>query len=370
MIRELLFLDEPTNGLDPGGRDDMLGLIERTGTIFGISVIMSSHLLGEIESVCDALVVIDEGTLVQSGAVSSFTGLVAVVEVEVDREPELLARRLGELGLAASPEWTHRRRRATGRDSRRRPRGQPTGRRDGGRARTASRSRRTPAPGVERHLQVDGRGGTVTEHGGGSHGEIYDLGYRNYDGPRRGRAYAVRSLCALSIRNTFGLGRGALPKVLAFGLAVLALVPAIVQLITAALVGPSDFSVLKPQDYFGLIQIVLVLFVAAMASDLVGNDRRSNTLVLYFSRPIKRDDYVLAKIFSLAIALLALTLLPQLLGFAGNWLGARDTTAWFTDNASDLAWIVVSSLLVSAMLAAIGVAIATFASRRAFAMIR
>ncbi len=99
---KLLFLDEPTNGLDPQGREDMLGLIERTGRTFGVSVIMSSHLLGEIETVCDSLVVIDGGELVQAGDVSSFTNLVGSLTVEVDRDPELLATRLLELGLEAS----------------------------------------------------------------------------------------------------------------------------------------------------------------------------------------------------------------------------------------------------------------------------
>ncbi|HWL43769.1 MAG TPA: ABC transporter ATP-binding protein [Ilumatobacter sp.] len=98
---KLLFLDEPTNGLDPNGRDDMLGLIERTGSQFGISVIMSSHLLGEIESVCSALVVIDAGQLVQAGAIDDFTGASGVLVVEVDRDHELLHQRLVAAGLTA-----------------------------------------------------------------------------------------------------------------------------------------------------------------------------------------------------------------------------------------------------------------------------
>ena len=57
----LVLLDEPTNGLDPAGRDDMLELIRRIGTEFGISVIVTSHLLGELERVCDDIVVIDGG---------------------------------------------------------------------------------------------------------------------------------------------------------------------------------------------------------------------------------------------------------------------------------------------------------------------
>ena len=56
---QLVLLDEPTNGLDPAGRDDMLGLIRRIGTEFGISVLVTSHLLGELERVCDHVVVID-----------------------------------------------------------------------------------------------------------------------------------------------------------------------------------------------------------------------------------------------------------------------------------------------------------------------
>lgn len=198
-------------------------------------------------------------------------------------------------------------------------------------------------------------------------GEIYDLGYRNYDGPRLGRRYAIRSLIVLSLRNTFGLGRGSLPKVLAFGLAAIALLPAILTVIGGA-IGGEEFEFVEYHDYFGLIQIVIVLFVAAMASDLVGNDSKNNTLPLYFSRPIERDDYVLAKIAALAMALLSLTLLPQSLVFVGNWLGATDSTDWLRDNASDLWRIGASSALASLQLAAIGLAIAMFTTRRAFAL--
>ncbi|MGI9604719.1 MAG: ABC transporter permease subunit [Acidimicrobiales bacterium] len=199
-------------------------------------------------------------------------------------------------------------------------------------------------------------------------GEIFDLGYRNYDGDRLGRAYALRSLIVLSLRNTFGIGRSALPKVLAFGLAALALIPAFVTVLAGAL-SDGAFEFVDHADYFGLIQIVIVLFVAAMSSDLVGNDRKNNTLVLYFSRPIARDDYVFAKLAALAIALLSLTLIPQLIVFIGNWLGATDSTAWFGDNAHLLWRIVVSSTLVSIHMATIGLAIAMFSKRRAFALI-
>ncbi len=97
---KLLLLDEPTNGLDPAGRDDMLALIRRTGTEFGIAILLASHLLGEIERVCDFLVAIESGRLVRAAPIASFTGRTGVVRVELDDGAELLAARLAGTGLA------------------------------------------------------------------------------------------------------------------------------------------------------------------------------------------------------------------------------------------------------------------------------
>ena len=200
-------------------------------------------------------------------------------------------------------------------------------------------------------------------------GTIYDLGYQGYEGPRRGRRYALWSLYVLSVRNAFGIGRGALPKVMAFVLVLFAHSLAIIQLILGAVLPVDDFEFVTPQDYFGLIQFILVLFVAAIASDLVGNDRRTNTLSLYFSRPIERDDYALAKIAALCSSLLALTVLPQLLMFAGNALGASDGLDWVRDNAGDLPRILASGVLLCFAFGSIGILVASYAERRAFAMI-
>ncbi len=80
----VLILDEPTNGLDPAGRDDMLALVRRTGREFGISVLVSSHLLGELERTCDALVVLSTGRLEQQATVASLSGEALHLAVEVD----------------------------------------------------------------------------------------------------------------------------------------------------------------------------------------------------------------------------------------------------------------------------------------------
>ncbi len=100
----LLFLDEPTNGLDPQGRDEMLDLVERTGGEFGVSIIMSSHLLSEIERICERLIVIDEGRIVRAGTIADLTDVTSFLRVEVEFGADRLAARLAERGLPGSAD--------------------------------------------------------------------------------------------------------------------------------------------------------------------------------------------------------------------------------------------------------------------------
>jgi ABC-2 type transport system ATP-binding protein len=108
---QLVLLDEPTNGLDPVGRDEMLGLIRRVHTDFGISVLVTSHLLGELERTCDHVVVIDGGKLLRSSSTADFTQFTQLLAVEVtDRRSDpafdadaALRERLTGDGLTVSP---------------------------------------------------------------------------------------------------------------------------------------------------------------------------------------------------------------------------------------------------------------------------
>jgi ABC-2 type transport system ATP-binding protein len=97
----LLLLDEPTNGLDPAGRDEMLGLVRRTGTEFGIAVVVASHLLGEIERVCDFLVAIDAGRLLRAAPLGTFTERTGVLAIEVEEGEVALTAALAARGLHA-----------------------------------------------------------------------------------------------------------------------------------------------------------------------------------------------------------------------------------------------------------------------------
>ena len=99
----LLLLDEPTNGLDPAGREAMLDLVERIGAEFGISILVASHLLGEIEQICDQLVAIDAGRLLRADSIRSMTQASSVLVIEVDEGLELLQAELSQRGLNPLP---------------------------------------------------------------------------------------------------------------------------------------------------------------------------------------------------------------------------------------------------------------------------
>ena len=99
---ELVLLDEPTNGLDPIQRDDMLALVRRVGTTLGFTVLISSHLLGEVEQVSDYVVMLEGGRVARSGAVSDLLGKGTPLVVEVVKGAGRLAERLAALGVTAT----------------------------------------------------------------------------------------------------------------------------------------------------------------------------------------------------------------------------------------------------------------------------
>jgi ABC-2 type transport system ATP-binding protein len=101
---DLLLLDEPTNGLDPAGREAMLSLIQRIGTEFNISVVVCSHLLGEVERICDWLVAIDAGRLLRADRVAAMTVQRDVLAIEVDEGVDQLEVELSATGLAVRRE--------------------------------------------------------------------------------------------------------------------------------------------------------------------------------------------------------------------------------------------------------------------------
>jgi len=99
-----VFLDEPTAGLDPAGREEMLALIRKTHRDFGISVLFSSHLMADVERTCDRIIVLQGGRLVHSGDVSHFTKETETVFIEVDTNRGELVAALERRGVVVMPD--------------------------------------------------------------------------------------------------------------------------------------------------------------------------------------------------------------------------------------------------------------------------
>ncbi len=102
---ELVFLDEPTAGLDPEGREEMLELISRLGG-FGINVLVSSHVLGDIERTCDWVLMLDGGRVLRSGPLSHLVDA-DMVEIEVVGESAALVSELAAAGATVEVSGSH-----------------------------------------------------------------------------------------------------------------------------------------------------------------------------------------------------------------------------------------------------------------------
>jgi ABC-2 type transport system permease protein len=199
-------------------------------------------------------------------------------------------------------------------------------------------------------------------------GSIYDLGYRPYEGARLGRSYAFRSLFLYSLRSIFGISRSVMAKVFPIGLAAVALLPAVVQLGVAA-IAPADIRLIRPENYFEFVEIVLVLFCAVTAPELIGRDQRYHVLPLYFSRALSRGDYLAAKASALFAALLAVSLAPQLVLFAGSAVAASNLGDYVLHNADILAPMAASSLVIAAFMSAVSLTLGSQTPRRAYATV-
>ena len=100
---ELVVLDEPTNGLDPSGREEMLSLVRRLSSELGIAVMLSSHVLEDVTRTCDAVVVLREGRVVTSGRLDAMEGVAdRGLLVRATGDLDRFAAALGARGLAAS----------------------------------------------------------------------------------------------------------------------------------------------------------------------------------------------------------------------------------------------------------------------------
>jgi ABC-2 type transport system permease protein len=195
-------------------------------------------------------------------------------------------------------------------------------------------------------------------------GVIHDIGYRHYTGRRLGRAQIVLALYGHSLRSAFGIGRGAKAKIVPAIAFVVICLPAVVNAVTVA----RGNGRLVPYDTyaFQLRVVVMIIFIAAQAPELVSRDLRSHVLPLYLCRPLRRSDYPLAKLAAFSTACLAMIDIPLLLLYLGTIAQSHGGSAIWQQTRALVPGLLVG-LMWAVLLAAIGLALASLSGRRAYA---
>jgi ABC-2 type transport system permease protein len=193
---------------------------------------------------------------------------------------------------------------------------------------------------------------------------IHDLGYRRYDGLRLGRAQIVRALAWHSFRAAFGFGRGAKAKIVPLVALVALCLPAVVNAFAMSKGQPRlvDYDTYTP----ALRDLVMTVFVAVQAPELVSRDLRSRVLPLYFARPIKTIDYPLAKYLAFTGACLVMMEVPLLLLYGGSIANVHGGAAVWGQTRALIPGLLVG-LMWAVVLAAVSLFLASLTGRRAFA---
>ncbi|HET7029525.1 MAG TPA: hypothetical protein VFI34_03365 [Candidatus Limnocylindrales bacterium] len=206
-------------------------------------------------------------------------------------------------------------------------------------------------------------------------GSIYDLGYRRYEGPRLGRAHAIRSLIGHSFRSTYGIGRGGRAKIAPFVFGAMAVLPAVVVVGVLTLVARLEVGraierapqIINFTNYFSSVNAIIALFCAAQAPELFGRDQRHGVLPLYFARALRRSDYALGRLAGFWLGLMALLLTPMLILFVGRVLLSTDIGASFADNLPNIPPVLAQAAVVSALYGGLAMTVSAYAPRRAYA---
>lgn len=190
-------------------------------------------------------------------------------------------------------------------------------------------------------------------------GVIHDLGYRHYDGPRLGRGHITRALFVESAKGAYGLGRPARSKIMPMLILGAICLPAV---IVAVIAGVTKLDKLPGgyTSYVLNVALLVMIYVAGQAPASVSRDLRFRVMSLYFSRPLERIDYVVAKLAAMATALFLLMALPLTILLAGAALAKMPISEQLPDYFRSLA----GAALLALLLAGIALVIAALTPRR------
>lgn len=211
---------------------------------------------------------------------------------------------------------------------------------------------------------------------GQAYGEVFDRGYKTYDGPRHGRAGAVQSLISYSMKRALGFRQNWKAKIGPIFLYAAIFIPVIVMVAVMKVMqsfgidGAQEMqnNLVTYPDFYDIIVVLVGLFIAIAAPEVICVDRRERTLPLYFSRAIKRSDYVFAKFVAVCVLGLTMTAIPGAILWLGwQMIAPESLLDAMAANAGDLGRVLLISLIISVTFSAIGLMISSFTNRKGVA---
>ena len=207
-------------------------------------------------------------------------------------------------------------------------------------------------------------------------GTVFDIGYQRYTGPREGRERARAAIFKNGVRSALGLGRGPRAKSLPW---LFISILGFIGLIFAMIAGAADryagrgtaeeLGLPTHSDFYGIASMVVFVFAAVVAPELLCRDRREGTINLYLVRPLTGSDYIAARWAAFAAVMLSALWFPQLLLFTGLVMGDAQPSVYLAQNWLDLPRFLLAGIPMAAYVTTLALLTASFTTRRAVASV-
>jgi len=207
-------------------------------------------------------------------------------------------------------------------------------------------------------------------------GTVFDIGYQRYAGVREGRGRSRLAIFKNGVRTALGFGRGGRAKILPWlFIAVLSAIGLVMALIAGAanrFGGPGaaeQLNLPSHADYYGIASMILFVFAAVVAPELLCRDRREGTINLYLVRPVTGSDYVAARWAAFFVVVTAAAWLPQIILWLGLSLGDVKPVEYVRDHWLDVPRFLAAGLVIAVYATTLAMLVASFTTRRAYASV-
>jgi ABC-2 type transport system permease protein len=211
----------------------------------------------------------------------------------------------------------------------------------------------------------------------GTHGgTVFDIGYQRYTGEREGRGRARRAIYKDGVRIALGLGRGPRAKILPwFFIGVLSVIGLVFAIIAGAanmMGGPGTAersNLPSHSDYYGIASIIVFVFAAVVAPELLCRDRRDGVINLYLVRPLTGSDYVISRWAAFVSVMIVSAWMPQIILFLGLSAGDPAPIVYLQQHWLDVPRFLAAGAAMAVYATTLAMLTASFTTRRAYASV-